>query len=312
MDKAAAQRGAALARRARRGEGDGPHRQLDIGRRCDDGGVVAAQLKNAALELPGAGDADLAAHAGRAGRADQPHRRVLHQVVAKHAPARQHRGDAGMLRRRRGQHALEQPVRGQRAQRRLLRRLPQHAVAAHQRQRRVPRPHRHREIEGRDHAAQAVRVPGLAHRVLRALRGDGQPVQLARQAHGEVADIDHLLHLAQPFLQDLAGFQRHQPAERGLVLAQHLAVAPHDLPARRCRQQRPGALRRVRACGQRIGLRRRAGRHMADRLAVDRRAHRHRAGRRAVLPWPRQPQRIPAGCEFLRFHTRVSCSGCCV
>jgi hypothetical protein len=30
-----------------------------------------------------------------------------------------------------------------------------------------------------------------------ALAGDGQAVQLARQADREVADVDHLLHLAE-------------------------------------------------------------------------------------------------------------------
>ncbi len=55
-------------------------------------------------------------------------------------------------------------------------------------------------------------MPGLHHAMARALRGDGQAVELARQADGEVADVDHLLHFAKALGDDLAGLQRHQRA----------------------------------------------------------------------------------------------------
>ena len=58
---------------------------------------------------------------------------------------------------------------------------------------------------------------------------DGQSEQLARQADRVVADVDHLLHLAEAFLQDLAGLQRHEQAEVGLVLAQQQAPAAQQL-----------------------------------------------------------------------------------
>ncbi len=71
-------------------------------------------------------------------------------------------------------------------------------------------------------------MPLLVHAVRRALGLHRQAVQLARQTHGEVADIDHLLHLAVPFGADLAHLQRDQVAQRLLVFAQRIAqVADH-------------------------------------------------------------------------------------
>ena len=138
--------------------------------------------------------------------------------------------------------ALEDPGGGERAERRLLRWLPDHRIAADQGQGRVPGPGRDREIEGGDHAAHPHRVPGLAHGVARALRGDGQPVELARQADREVADVDHLLHLAPALLQDLAGFEGHQTAER--VLGQR--AAPRRAGERARRGAAPGCRARER------------------------------------------------------------------
>ena len=60
-------------------------------------------------------------------------------------------------------------------------------------------------------------MPGLRHPVPGSFGGDGQPVELPRQADREVADIDHLLHLAKALLDDLADLERHQRAQRSLL-----------------------------------------------------------------------------------------------
>ena len=52
---------------------------------------------------------------------------------------------------------------GERGERRLLGRLPDHRVAADQRERRVPRPDRDREVERGDDADGAERMPRLHH-----------------------------------------------------------------------------------------------------------------------------------------------------
>ena len=134
----------------------------------------------------------------------------------------------------------QQRLAGQRGQQGLLRRLPDHGVTADQGERGVPRPHRHREVEGADHADHAERVPLLHHPVAGALGGDGEAEQLPRLADGEVADVDHLLHLAQALGADLARLDRHQRAEVLLVLAQQVAEHAHQLAADRAGDQAPG------------------------------------------------------------------------
>ncbi len=125
----------------------------------------------------------------------------------------------------------------------LLRRLPDHGITADQRQRGIPRPHRDWEVERADHAYHAQRVPGLAHVVAGTLGCDGKTVQLAREAHREVADIDHFLDFAEAFLGDLARLPGHQFAEFGLVPTQFLAEQPHQFTTARRRHLAPGAER---------------------------------------------------------------------
>ncbi len=77
-------------------------------------------------------------------------------------------------------------------------------------------------------------------------RGDRQAVELARQADGEVADVDHLLHFAEAFAGDLAGLDGDEAAQRLLVGAQLLAEQAHQLaaaaaPAPCARPGRPAA-----------------------------------------------------------------------
>src|SRR5262249_50461835 len=116
----------------------------------------------------------------------------------------------------------KQRIAGAGAERRLVRRLPDQGVAADERERGVPRPHRDREVERRDNAGWPERMPGFEHAVARPLAGNDLAVELARQADREIADIDHLLHFALTLLDDLAGFDRDEAAERGFVAAQFL------------------------------------------------------------------------------------------
>ena len=72
-------------------------------------------------------------------------------------------------------------------------------------------------------------MPRLGEPVARALRRDRAAVELPREADGEVADVDHLLHLAEPLLRDLPDLERDERAERLLLAAQLLAEQPHEL-----------------------------------------------------------------------------------
>ena len=81
------------------------------------------------------------------------------------------------------------------------------------------------EVEGADDADDAERVPGLHQPVARALGGHRPAVELAGQPDGEVADVDHLLHLAPRLGGDLADLEADQGGQVVLVLGEQLAEA---------------------------------------------------------------------------------------
>ena len=66
-------------------------------------------------------------------------------------------------------------------------------------------------------------MPLLVHAMRRTFGVHRVAVQHARLAHGEVGDVDHLLHFAVALGLDLARLQRDQRTERVLVLAQRVA-----------------------------------------------------------------------------------------
>src|SRR4051794_12949428 len=76
-------------------------------------------------------------------------------------------------------------------------------------------------------------MPGLHEPVAGTFGGDREPVQLARETDREVADVDHLLDLAETLRADLAGLDRDQLAELCLVLTKQLAEAADHVAARR-------------------------------------------------------------------------------
>ena len=108
----------------------------------------------------------------------------------------------------------------------------------------------------------------------RTLRGDGQAVKLTRQADGKVANVDHLLHFAQPFLGDLARLPGHQFAQVGLVLAQQIAELAHQLATARGWHLAPGFKGVLGAGHMLLGLGGAFPVHGANLAAVNRRVHR--------------------------------------
>ena len=234
-----AQRGAALPGGAGRREHDAAHGEVEVGRRRDDRGVVAAELEQQPAEAAGDARRDGAAHPGRAGGAEQRDARVVDERLADLGAAEDHAPTIAGRRADAAGGLGDQRLAGQRGEQRLLRRLPHDRVAADEGERGVPRPHRDREVEGADDADDPERVPLLHHPVAGPLGGDGQPVQLARQADGEVADVDHLLDLAEALGADLAGLDGDERAEVGLVLAQQLAELADERAAHRRRHGAP-------------------------------------------------------------------------
>ena len=116
------------------------------------------------------------------------------------------------------------------------------------------------------------RVPRLRQPMAGALGRDRAAVELPRETDREVADVDHLLHLAETLLLDLPDLERDERAERLLLAAQLLAEQPHELaaraaPARRATPRTPS--RRARDRGVRLGLV--GARDASELLARDRR-----------------------------------------
>ena len=85
----------------------------------------------------------------------------------------------------------------------------------------------------------AERVPGLHQPVAGPLGRHRPAVELARQADREVADVDHLLHLAARLGGDLADLEADQRGEVVLVLGQQLAQPLDEAPRGRGRHRPP-------------------------------------------------------------------------
>ena len=140
---AGAATGAALAGRADGAEQDRA-RAPDRGRR--DGATIIALLPpSSSSERPNRAattGATRAAHARRAGGARPAARAGSSASASPTSRAADARPGAGRPARRRtsSRGALEQRLAGERGERRLLRRLPDHGVAAHERERGVPAP----------------------------------------------------------------------------------------------------------------------------------------------------------------------------
>ena len=83
-------------------------------------------------------------------------------------------------------------------------------------------------------------MPGFHHAVAGALGGNGQPIKLAGEANGKIADVDHFMHLAKTLRGDLARFDGHEASEFGLMRPQFLAQQAHKLAASRGRHHPPG------------------------------------------------------------------------
>ena len=146
-------------------------------------------------------------------------------------------------------------------------------------------------------------MPGFHHAVAGPFRGDGQTIELTRQADCKVADIDHFLDFTQALLHDLSRFDRNQPSKCGLMLAQQLSEYANQFAATRRRNIAPPQKCRVRGGGlgrNRCGIVRRAGlRVSSHRSASGREGRRRRTMRDRRL--------VPAAdfqCPFLKLLPR--------
>ena len=211
--------------------------------------------------------------------------------------------------------ALEEGDDGERGERRLFRGLPDDRIAADESERGVPGPDGDGEIEGRDDRDRPDRVPLLHQTMVGPLADDGETVELTRQADGEVADVDHLLDLAEAFGENLAGLDGDEPAEVGLRGAELLAEEADQFAAPRRRHRAPQEKGRrggsdccLNFLGRGIGDR-------SDRFAGDRRTDGATACR-CFQGYAERPQKgrgflAQAGLQHAVVH-RCRCSAVCV
>ena len=129
--------------------------------------------------------------------------------------------------------SLEDGLGGEGGEGSLFGGLPDDGVAADEGEGGVPAPDGDGEVEGGDDADDAEGVPGLHHAVLGALGGNGEAGELAREAGGEGADVDHLLDFAVAFGEDLAGFDGDEAAEGFEVGAKLFAEEADEFAALR-------------------------------------------------------------------------------
>ena len=238
---------------------------------ADDHRIVAAELEQHAAEALGDARADGAAHRGRSGRRHQSDARIVDQRLADVALAL---------------HELDQARPAHRRSRASARRTSAITASAHSGVfslgfQITGSPHTSASAAFHAHTATgklnalitSTGPSGCHCSIIRwfgPLAGDGQAVELARETDREVADVDHLLHFAEAFLDDLAGFERDQLAR---AAASPRAVPRRAAgPARRAAAPGPSAIRgtpRRPSRAARIGI---ADRHPPDLAAVDRRA----------------------------------------
>jgi hypothetical protein len=216
----AAQAGAALACRAHGSKENGASRKVEIGGRRDEGAIVATEFEDGPTEPFGDPRRNGTPHPRRSRRAYEGYERMLGEGLSKLGPAKDHRRKSRRDPFKAAYRAIEQSLAREGAERRFFGGLPNQRVAAYEGNRRVPRPHRDRKIEGADDARDAERVPRFHHSVARPLACDRAAVKLTRETRREAADVDHFLDFAKTLLQNLAGLDRDKAAKRGFAGAQ--------------------------------------------------------------------------------------------
>ena len=176
----------------------------------------------------------------------------------------------------------EERLAGERGERRALARLPHDRIAAHERERRVPAHTATGKLKARDHADGPERVPLLEHPVARALGGDREAVELARQADREVADVDHLLHLAEALRAILPVSSVTSAPSASFSLRSSSPSSRTSSPRRGAGTSRQCSKAAVGRARSRHPCPRRRCAHVREQLAGDRGAHLEIAARQGA------------------------------
>ena len=214
-------------------EEDGRKHQLHIGVRRDNDGIVPAQLQDRAAETTTHHGGHPIPHLTASSGGHQRDLPVVEEPVAHRGPLPHRQREDRRIHVVLQTDLLGDPGHRDGGERRLAGGLPNRAVSAYRRQGGIPAPHRHREVERRDHSNDAQRMPLLEHPVIGALGPHRESVELAGEAGCEVADVDHLLHLSLTLCDHLPHLNGDELAQRRFVLPELVSqLADHFAPPR--------------------------------------------------------------------------------
>src|SRR5882762_4203504 len=114
-------------------------------------------------------------------------------------------------------------------------------------------------------------MPLLHEPVTWSFRLNCQAIKHARLANGEIADVDHLLHFAFAFCDDLTGLESDKLAELLFEIAQRVTKTANGLTAHRTRSRPPFQERFVRTRNRLIVIVIRCSTHAGDPASINRR-----------------------------------------
>lgn len=220
----------ALSTGAKSRKDDRANSQFQIGSGCDNTGVIATQFEQAAAQPMSDEFGDAAAHGSAARGRDQWNAAVASEDITGICSSHHHGADSLRDFRHLPGCLLQQDMAGDGCQWGVFRRFPDQRVAADKCQRGVPCPHRCGKVERGNHSHWSQRMPLFLHPMLWSLRSNDQTMQLTAEPDSEVTDVDHFLHFANRFRQNLAAFQSDQLCQFLLVTSQQQSKPPQQFP----------------------------------------------------------------------------------
>src|SRR5207237_4634943 len=104
-----------------------------------------------------------------------------------------------------------------------------------------------------------------------SLRLNRQAVEHARLTDGEITDVDHLLHFALPFRENLSSLERYQLAKLVFQLAQRIAQTADGVAANGPGSLSPFFKGFLRTCNRRLVIVVRSGPNPREFFSINRR-----------------------------------------
>ncbi len=207
------ERRATLTSGAHCAESDCAQCHVEICRWADDTGIVAAEFEDCTSKTLCKAWTNFAAHAGRTGCRKNRNLWAVNENFTNSTVTEYDFSQTFWSIAKTLDGALQDCVTCNSGEQGLFRWLPDNCVTANDSESGVPCPDSNWEVEGRDNADNAERMPGFHHAMASAFGCDGETVELTRQTDCEIADVDHFLYFAEAFRRNLASFERNETAE---------------------------------------------------------------------------------------------------